>query len=231
MPLPYHDFKITKGKVQIMIISRAPFRVSFCGGGSDIPSFYEKYTGCVLSTTIRKYVYLTINKAFNKDSITLKYSETEVVNDPSQIKHRIFRQVLTDFKTKGVEITSMADIPAGTGYSIKFKLDTGFYGVIAEINDAAGSFTFGYDGGFWYTVGGVKTPIDMSSWFSTASMFQPASASQSNKIFVFNTNETIDFTDSNTVIRFSDAAVKYWWYLKYYNNQISVVRGEEVNGA
>ena len=108
-----------------MIISRAPFRVSFCGGGSDIPSFYEKYTGCVLSTTIRKYVYLTINKAFNKDSITLKYSETEVVNDPSQIKHRIFRQVLTDFKTKGVEITSMADIPAGTGLgssSIPYRL-------------------------------------------------------------------------------------------------------------
>lgn len=98
-----------------MIISRAPFRVSFCGGGSDIPSFYEKYTGCVLSTTIRKYVYITINKAFNKDSITLKYSQTEVVNDPSQIQHRIFKQVLSDFGTKGVEITSMADIPAGTG--------------------------------------------------------------------------------------------------------------------
>ncbi len=98
-----------------MIISRAPFRVSFCGGGSDIPSFYEKYTGCVISTTIRKYVYLTINKAFNKDSITLKYSQTEVVHDPSQIQHRIFKQVLTDFSTKGVEITSMADIPAGTG--------------------------------------------------------------------------------------------------------------------
>lgn len=98
-----------------MIISRAPFRVSFCGGGSDIPSFYEKYTGCVISTTIRKYVYLTINKAFNKDSITLKYSQTEVVNDSSQIQHRIFRQVLSDFGTKGVEITSMADIPAGTG--------------------------------------------------------------------------------------------------------------------
>ena len=98
-----------------MIISRAPFRVSFCGGGSDIPSFYEKYTGCVLSTTIRKYVYLTINKAFNKDSITLKYSQTEVVEDPEKIEHKIFKQVLTDFKTKGVEITSMADIPSGTG--------------------------------------------------------------------------------------------------------------------
>lgn len=98
-----------------MIIARAPFRVSFCGGGSDIPSFYEKYGGCVLSTTIRKYVYLTINKAFNKNSITLKYSQTEVVDDPSKIQHRIFRQTLKDFGTKGIEITSMADIPAGTG--------------------------------------------------------------------------------------------------------------------
>jgi D-glycero-alpha-D-manno-heptose-7-phosphate kinase len=98
-----------------MIISRAPFRVSFCGGGSDIPSFYEKYGGCVLSTSIRKYVYLAINKAFNKDSITLKYSKTEVVTDPDKIEHRIFRQVLKDFGTKGIEITSMADIPSGTG--------------------------------------------------------------------------------------------------------------------
>jgi len=98
-----------------MIITRAPFRVSFCGGGSDIPSFYERYGGCVLSTTIRKYVYLTINKAFNRDTITLKYSQTEVVTDPDKIQHRIFRQVLKDFGTKGIEITSMADIPAGTG--------------------------------------------------------------------------------------------------------------------
>lgn len=98
-----------------MIITRAPFRVSFCGGGSDIPSFYEKYGGCVLSTTIRKYVYLTITKAFNKDTITLKYSKTEVVTNPDEIEHRIFRQVLKDFGTTGIEITSVADIPAGTG--------------------------------------------------------------------------------------------------------------------
>lgn len=98
-----------------MIISRAPFRVSFCGGGSDIPSFYEKHGGCVLSTTIRKYVYLALNPSFSKDTITLKYSKTEVVDDPSRIEHQIFRQVLTDFGRKGIEITSMADIPAGTG--------------------------------------------------------------------------------------------------------------------
>ena len=98
-----------------MIIARAPFRVSFCGGGSDIPSFYQKHGGCVISTSIRKYMYLTINPAFNKDTITLKYSKTEVVSDPQKIEHRIFRQVLSDFGTKGIEITSMADIPSGTG--------------------------------------------------------------------------------------------------------------------
>lgn len=98
-----------------MIITRAPFRVSFCGGGSDLPSFYEEFGGCVLSTTIRKYMYLTAHKYFEQDKIVLKYSKTEVVNDYSQIEHRIFKQCLRDFDLKGIEISSMADIPAGTG--------------------------------------------------------------------------------------------------------------------
>ena len=98
-----------------MIITRAPFRVSFCGGGSDIPAFYEKYSGCVLSTTIRKYMYLTIHNYFEKDQIVLKYSKTETVHDYSEIEHKIFRQCLHDFNIKGVEISSMADVPAGTG--------------------------------------------------------------------------------------------------------------------
>lgn len=98
-----------------MIITRAPFRVSFCGGGSDLPSFYEKYGGCVLSTTIRKYMYLTLHNYFYKDQIVLKYSKTEVVKNYNEIEHRIFKQCLKDFDIKGVEISSMADIPAGTG--------------------------------------------------------------------------------------------------------------------
>lgn len=98
-----------------MIITRAPFRVSFCGGGSDLPSFYEKYGGCVLSTTIRKYMYLTIHNYFHKDQIVLKYSKTETVKDYSEIEHKIFKQCLKDFDIKGVELSSMADIPAGTG--------------------------------------------------------------------------------------------------------------------
>lgn len=98
-----------------MIITRAPFRVSFCGGGSDLPSFYEQYGGCVLSTTIRKYMYLTIHNYFHKDQIRLKYSQTETVSDYDSIEHKSFRQCLKDFRIMGVEITSMADIPSGTG--------------------------------------------------------------------------------------------------------------------
>ena len=98
-----------------MIITRAPFRVSFCGGGSDLPSFYEKYGGCVLSTSIRKYMYLTIHNYFHKDQIVLKYSQTEIVSSYDEIKHKYFKQCLKDFGISGVEISSMADIPSGTG--------------------------------------------------------------------------------------------------------------------
>ena len=98
-----------------MIITRAPFRVSFCGGGSDLPSFYEKYGGCVLSTSIRKYMYLTIHNYFHKDQIVLKYSQTETVKSYDEIEHKYFRQCLRDFGIMGVEISSMADIPSGTG--------------------------------------------------------------------------------------------------------------------
>lgn len=98
-----------------MIITRAPFRVSFCGGGSDLPSFYEEYGGCVLSTTIRKYMYLTIHNYFHKEQIVLKYSKTEIVSDYDSIEHKYFKQCLKDFGVMGVEISSMADIPSGTG--------------------------------------------------------------------------------------------------------------------
>ena len=99
----------------IMIITRSPFRVSFCGGGSDIPSYYEKYGGCVLSTTIRKYMYLTIHNSFYQDRIVLKYSKTETVSNYEDIEHKYFKQCLKDFALMGVEISSMADIPSGTG--------------------------------------------------------------------------------------------------------------------
>ena len=64
-----------------MIITKTPFRVSLCGGGSDLPAFYEKNGGCVISTTIKKYMYITSHPSFDKHQTVLKYSKTEIVND------------------------------------------------------------------------------------------------------------------------------------------------------
>ena len=98
-----------------MIITRTPFRVSFAGGGSDIASFYEKHGGCVLSTSINKYMYISVHPSFELQDTVLKYSETEIVKDISDIQHKYFRSVLDMLRINGVEIVSTADIPAGTG--------------------------------------------------------------------------------------------------------------------
>lgn len=98
-----------------MIITRTPFRVSFAGGGSDIASFYEKHEGCVLSTTINKYMYISVHPSFSAEETILKYSKTETVEDISLIEHKYFKSILQELKVKGVEIVSTADVPAGTG--------------------------------------------------------------------------------------------------------------------
>ena len=98
-----------------MIITRTPFRVSFCGGGTDMPSHYRENGGCVVSATIDKYVYITMAKSFHKNLTTLKYSTVEIVDDTDFIKHPIFREVLQKYYVKGIEINSTSNIPSGTG--------------------------------------------------------------------------------------------------------------------
>ncbi len=98
-----------------MIITKTPFRVSFCGGGSDIPDFYREHGGCVVSTSINRYMYISIHPYFDENITLLKYSQTETVDDISKIKHSILNRVLNDMNVKGVEITSTADVPSGTG--------------------------------------------------------------------------------------------------------------------
>jgi len=98
-----------------MIITRTPLRMSFAGGGSDIASFYTRNGGCVLSTSIDKYIYISIHPSFRRRDTVLKYSKTEIVEDISKIEHRIFGACLNKLGVSGVEIASNADIPAGTG--------------------------------------------------------------------------------------------------------------------
>lgn len=98
-----------------MIIARTPLRISFAGGGSDLPSFYCKDRAAVLSTSINKYVYLAIHDYFYPNQTLLKYSKTELVNELGEIQHPIFRECLSMLNISGLDISSMADVPAGTG--------------------------------------------------------------------------------------------------------------------
>lgn len=105
-----------------MIISRTPFRISFLGGGTDLPSFFNEEEGAVLSCTINKFMYITVNDRFD-ETYRLAYSKTEICNAPDEVEHKIFRYVLRQYAAlarernggRGLEILSMADIPGGTG--------------------------------------------------------------------------------------------------------------------
>jgi len=113
-----------------MIITKTPLRVSFCGGGSDIAAFYRLHGGCVLSASINKYMFIMIHPYFHEDSTVLKYSKTEVVTDTKDIEHSIFNCVLNMYNMSGVEITSMADIPAGTGLGSSSAFTVGLLNTI-----------------------------------------------------------------------------------------------------
>ena len=99
-----------------MIISRTPLRISFMGGGSDLPAFYENEPGSVISTAINKYIYITVNKKFDR-RIRASYSITEIVDRLGELKHELIRESLRVAGVEeGIEITSISDIPsAGTG--------------------------------------------------------------------------------------------------------------------
>ncbi len=99
-----------------MIITKTPFRISFVGGGSDLEAFYSKHPGAVLSTSIDKYMYISSHKFFEPDKIRTKYSQTETVDRVSDLKHNLLRTLLERFNISGgLEISSIADVPAGTG--------------------------------------------------------------------------------------------------------------------
>ncbi len=99
-----------------MIIVRAPLRVSFVGGGTDIPDFFHQYPGRVISTAIDKYVHILVNPTPLVDKITAKYTQTELVNHPNELEHTRLKAALLDLGIhQGLEIASFSDLPSKTG--------------------------------------------------------------------------------------------------------------------
>ena len=99
-----------------MIIARSPLRITLGGGGTDLPSYYRLHGGFLIAGAINKHVYVSVNRTFNTDLI-LRYSQLERVQSPTEIRHPLIREalLLVGIHERNIEITTMADIPAGTG--------------------------------------------------------------------------------------------------------------------
>jgi D-glycero-alpha-D-manno-heptose-7-phosphate kinase len=101
-----------------MIITRSPLRITLGGGGTDLPSYYQENEGFLISAAIDKYVYVTITRPFSP-GVYLKYSSIENVNTINDVQHPIIRESLRIFSKDNelpqIEITTLADIPSGTG--------------------------------------------------------------------------------------------------------------------
>src|SRR4051812_45660119 len=108
-----------------MLITRTPLRISIGGGGTDLPSYYSRHGGFVISAAITRYIYITLHRTFQSDYI-IKYSQMETVSMPSQIQHPIIREAfLLHQMPPAVEMISMADIPAGTGLGSSGSFNVG----------------------------------------------------------------------------------------------------------
>jgi D-glycero-alpha-D-manno-heptose-7-phosphate kinase len=128
-----------------MIITRTPLRISLAGGGTDLPEFYETEIGAVTSTAISKYVYIIVVRRFD-ESIRVSYSKTEIVDSVDEIQHPIVREaMMLAGVTKGVEIVSVADVPAGTGLG------------------SSSSFTVGLLNALYAYKGVLRSPSELAS--------------------------------------------------------------------
>ncbi|PJE60041.1 MAG: galactokinase [Candidatus Portnoybacteria bacterium CG10_big_fil_rev_8_21_14_0_10_44_7] len=121
-----------------MIITRTPFRMPVGGGGTDLPSFYKKHGGFIFSASINKYMYVAVNRPFVDKLIRVKYSDSETVKELSELKHELAREAL---RLKGVmdqiEISSFADIPAGTGMGSSSSYLIGLLKALQELRREA----------------------------------------------------------------------------------------------
>lgn len=117
-----------------MILTRTPLRISLVGGGTDMPAFYKKGFGAVVSMAIDKYIYVGINSKFDHKT-RISYSKTETVYHPMELKHDIFRESLLAYNASGIEAVSVADIPGtGTGLGSSSSLAVGLVRGLQKYN-------------------------------------------------------------------------------------------------
>src|SRR5271156_2577144 len=108
-----------------MIISQTPYRVSFAGGGTDLPAYYRREFGAVLSITIDQHIYVTLHRRF-ESTIRVSYSHTEIARTIDDVKHELVREAMRMVEIdEPLEITTIGDVPAGSGMGSSSSLTVG----------------------------------------------------------------------------------------------------------
>lgn len=199
-----------------MIITKTPFRVSFCGGGSDMADFYREYSGCVLSTTINRYMYLTIHPYFDERRTALKYSQNEIVDNINDIQHSIFHCVLNEQHVSGVEISSTADVPSGTGLGSSSSFTVGLLHTLACYKGKYVSKSKLAEGACKVEIEKLGAPIGKQD--------QYAAAFGGLNFITFHRDDTVSvepvITRSETMMRLQENLVMFYTGLTHDANQI-----------
>ena len=118
-----------------MIITRTPFRITLGGGGTDLPSYYEKYGGFIFSFALDKYMFITVKRPFADNLIRVKYNISETVEKLADLKHDIARECLMKLNINdSIDVVSLADIPAGSGLGSSSSYTVGLLNALHTMN-------------------------------------------------------------------------------------------------
>ena len=122
-----------------MIITQTPFRLSFAGGGTDLEAFYKHDFGAVFSVTLNHHIYVTVHRRF-EDNFRVSYSKTEFSNTVSEIPHELVREsMLSASINQPLEVTTIADVPAGTGLGSSSTLTVGLLNAFRAVGGSVSS--------------------------------------------------------------------------------------------
>ncbi len=151
-----------------MIISRTPLRISFFGGGTDLPSFYKREYGCVISTSINKYVHLIGHKSF-EGNYKIHYNITEIVDSINQIKNTRVKEAFKELKLdKGFELYSIGEVPHGTGLGSSSSFTVGLINLICHFNREKKSKRFFAEKACEIEIKNLKEPIGKQDQYAAA---------------------------------------------------------------
>ena len=183
-----------------MLQVKSPLRISFCGGGTDMKEFYSRYGGCVVSATINKYVYLGLTDNFNANETILNYSSlAEKVTEFDQIQHDRFRQCLKLFDVSGVNISSMSDVPFGTGLGSSSAFTVGLIKLLMTYNRKHGKpISFGeeyynFPDDYEYDIAKLACDIEINKLQTySGKQDQYASTFGGLNFIMFNKDESVD---------------------------------------